>query len=123
MIRYISIWPGFPIPATRVVCATVWPVCLALTVAAVLAGSRSFLAIGEFAADLTGTQLADLGLRRPVGESNLRKLFSRLDAAALDLRLAAWAFTRSRRVSGRLVIAIDQKTLRGARSQVAKTLT
>lgn len=94
---------------------------LALTIAAVLAGSRSFLAIGEFAADLTCAQLADLGLRGAPGESNLRKLFSRLDAAALDLRLAAWAFTRSRHVGGRLVIAIDGKTLRGARSQVART--
>lgn len=94
---------------------------LALTVAAVLAGSRSFLAIGEFATDLTPAQLAVLGLRSAPGESNLRKLFARLDAAAVDLCLAAWAFTRSRRIKGRLVIAIDGKSLRGARSHIAQT--
>ncbi len=46
----------------------------------------------------------------------MRKLFARLDAAALDRQLAVLAWTRTRRIGGRRVIAIDGKTVRGARS-------
>jgi predicted transposase YbfD/YdcC len=49
-------------------------------------------------------------------ESTLRKLFARLDAAALDAALAVFAWCRIRRIEGRRVIAIDGKTVRGARS-------
>lgn len=88
---------------------------LTVAVCAVLAGARSFTAIGEFAADLTAVQLGRLGLERGPVESTLRKLFLRLDAAALDAALAVFVWCRLRRVEGRRVIAIDGKTVRGAR--------
>jgi len=49
-------------------------------------------------------------------ESTLRKLFARLDADALDRVLGAWLWTRSGVVQGRRVIALDGKTIRGART-------
>ncbi len=90
---------------------------LAVSVTAVLAGSRSFAAIGEWAADLSGEQLARLGLRSAPQESTLRKLFARLDTDALDRVLGAWIWTRTHLVAGRPVIAIDGKTVRGARTR------
>ena len=90
---------------------------LAVAVCAVIAGARSFAAIGEWALDLSGDQLARLGLARAPEESTMRKLFARLDAAALDHQLSVLAWTRTRTVSGRRVIAIDGKTIRGARAR------
>lgn len=46
----------------------------------------------------------------------MRKLFARLDAAALDAALAVYAWCRVRQIAGRRVVAIDGKTVRGARS-------
>ncbi len=46
---------------------------LAVSVTAVLAGARSFAAIGEWAADLSGEHLARLGLGSAPHESTLRK--------------------------------------------------
>ncbi|MEI2775164.1 MAG: transposase family protein [Tetrasphaera sp.] len=89
---------------------------LAVAVSAVLAGAKSFAAIGEFAADLDTVQLGRLGLGKAPVESTLRKLFARLDAAALDVALAVYAWCQVRQIGGRRVIAIDGKTLRGART-------
>jgi len=90
---------------------------LAVAVSAVLAGARSFTAIGEWAAELPTDSLAGLGLRTPPEESTLRKLFARLDTVALDRQLGVFAWTRTAHVQGRRVIAIDGKTLRGARAR------
>lgn len=90
---------------------------LAVAVCAVLAGARSFVAIGEWGLDLHADQLECLGLERAPVESTMRKLFARLDAAALDRQLAVLAWTRTRHIAGRRVIAIDGKTVRGARSR------
>lgn len=89
---------------------------LAVAVSAVLTGARSFAAIGEFAADLDAVQLGRLGLAKAPVESTMRKLFARVDAAALDAALAVFAWCRLGQVGGRRVIAIDGKTVRGARS-------
>lgn len=89
---------------------------LAVAVCAVLTGARSFAAIGEWAADLGADQLDRLGLDRAPTESTMRKLLTRLDAAALDRQLAVLAWCRARHVGGVQVIAIDGKTVRGARS-------
>lgn len=89
---------------------------LAVAVCAVLTGARSFAAIGEWAADLSAAQLARLQMATAPEESNLRKLFARLDADALDRVLGAWLWTRTQVVDGRRVIALDGKTVRGARS-------
>lgn len=94
---------------------------LTVAVSAVVAGARSFAAIGEWAGALSTESLAALGLDAAPEASNLRKLFARLDGAALDLALAAFAWTRVRDIDGpggmRRVIAIDGKTVRGARSK------
>lgn len=92
---------------------------LAVAVTAVLAGSRSFAAIGQWAGALDVASLADLGLDQAPAESNLRKLFARLDTAALDLQLAVYTWTRTRQMQNRRVIAIDGKTVRGARTATA----
>jgi len=46
----------------------------------------------------------------------LRKLFARLDPDQLDRILGAWLWTRSDVVHGQRVIALDGKTVRGART-------
>ena len=92
------------------------PGVLAVAVCAVLSGARSFAAIGEWALDLDTDQLGRLGLEQAPVESTMRKLFGRLDAAALDRQLAVLAWCRTRNVVGRRVIAIDGKTVRGART-------
>ncbi len=90
---------------------------LAVAVTAVLAGARSFAGVGEWAADLSGDHLARVGLGMAPEESTLRKLFARLDADRLDQVLGAWLWTRSGVVDGRRVIALDGKTVRGARTR------
>ncbi|PFG32397.1 IS4 family transposase [Sanguibacter antarcticus] len=89
---------------------------LAVAVCAVLAGARSFTAIGEWALDLNVEQLDRLGLERAPVESTMRKLFARLDADVLDRHLAVLTWCRTAQVGGRRVIAIDGKTVRGART-------
>lgn len=91
---------------------------LAVAVCAVLAGARSFAAIGEYAESLAVDQLVRLA---PV-ESTMRKLFARVDGAALDAAFAVFAWCRVRQVGGRRVIAIDGKTVRGARSAATTAL-
>jgi predicted transposase YbfD/YdcC len=49
-------------------------------------------------------------------ESAIRRAFGRLDAAKLDAVLGAWMWTRTRVVDQRRVIAVDGKTIRGART-------
>lgn len=89
---------------------------LAVAISAVVAGARSFAAIGEWATALPADSLTALGLDSAPEASNLRKLFARIDGAALDLHLAAYAWSQVRDIGGRRVIAIDGKTIRGART-------
>ncbi len=89
---------------------------LAVAVSAVLAGARSFAAIRGWAGDLSGEDLARLGIEVAPEESTLRKLFARLGADVLDRVLGAWLWTRSDVVHGRRVTALDGKTVRGART-------
>jgi predicted transposase YbfD/YdcC len=94
------------------------PGIVAVALAAVVAGARSFAAIGEWAGELTEEQLTELGLSRPTAPdaSTFRRVFARLDAATLDRLVGAFVWTRTRVVAGRRVIAIDGKTVRGART-------
>ncbi|MFI7068504.1 ISAs1 family transposase [Kribbella sp. NPDC050124] len=72
-------------------------------------------------ADADADLLAALGFRggRGPSESAIRRAFGRLDADKLDTVLAAWLWTRTRVVGQRRVIAIDGKTVRGARTRDA----
>jgi predicted transposase YbfD/YdcC len=95
------------------------PAILAVGIAAVVAGSRSFAAIGQWAADADPETLAALGVTglSVPSESAIRRTFGRLDAKVLDSVLAAWLWTRTHVVDQRRVIAIDGKTVRGARTR------
>ena len=94
---------------------------LAVGIAAVIAGSRSFAAIGQWAADAGPEVLAVLGAARgPAEESTFRRAFALVSADVLDRVLGAWLHTRAMQAGGRLVIAIDGKTVRGAKSKGGK---
>jgi predicted transposase YbfD/YdcC len=94
---------------------------LAVGVAAVIAGSRSFAAIGQWAADAGPDVLAVLGAARgPAEESTFRRAFALVSPDVLDRVLGAWLWTRAARAGGRLVIAIDGKTVRGAKNKDGK---
>jgi predicted transposase YbfD/YdcC len=94
---------------------------LAVGIAAVIAGSKSFAAVGQWAADAGAEVLAGLGaVRGPAEESTFRRAFAMIGPDKLDQVLGAWLWTRSVQVSGRLVIAIDGKAIRGARDRTGK---
>ncbi|MEO3936823.1 ISAs1 family transposase [Dermatophilaceae bacterium Soc4.6] len=91
---------------------------LAVAVTAVMAGAQSFAAIAEWAGDLPLDHRTRIGLGVVASpdEPTLRKLFARVDADALDRVLGAWLWTRTDDVNGQRVIALDGKTVRGART-------
>ena len=94
---------------------------LAVGVAAVIAGSKSFAAIGQWAADAGPEALAVLGaVRGAAEESTFRRAFALVSPDVLDRVLGTWLWTRAVRASGRLVIAIDGKTVRGAKNKDGK---
>lgn len=92
---------------------------LALAVTATVAGCRSFTAIGQWATETAADKLASFGLSSGSApdESTLRKLFARIDADAFDRALGVWMWTRTFTVDRRRVIALDGKTVRGARTR------
>jgi hypothetical protein len=103
---------------------------LLAAVAAVLAGARSFTAIGEWVADAPPQVLGPLGIRRdplaarfePPGEATIRRALERIDAGALDLAVGAWLAARldarqprTRALGGQQALAVDGKSVRGTR--------
>ena len=104
---------------------------LAAAIAAVLTGSRSFTAIGEWIADAPPHVHASLGIRRdpltrrfePPDEATIRRVLEAVDAEALDEAAGAWVSaqvnaTRARtRASARrrAALAVDGKAVRGTR--------
>jgi hypothetical protein len=97
---------------------------LAVGIAAVIAGSRSFAAIGQWAADAGEEVPAGLGAARgPAEESTFRRAFAMVSPDVPDRVLGAWLHTRVVQVGGRLVIAIDGKTVRGARTRKGRPRT
>ena len=97
---------------------------LAAGIAAVIAGARSFTAIGQRAADAGPEVLAGLGATRgPAEESTFRRAFALVSPDMLDRLLGAWLHTRAARAGGRLVIAIDGKTVRGAKDETGRPRT
>src|ERR1700678_871439 len=84
---------------------------LANGIAAVIAGSRSFAAVGQWAADAGPEGAAVLGAARgPAEESTFRRAFALVSPDVLDRVLGTWLHTRAVRAGGRLVIAVDGKT-------------
>jgi predicted transposase YbfD/YdcC len=91
---------------------------VAAGIAATLAGARSFAAIAQWLGDQDAGVAVALGFgehRRAPEESVFRRLFARLDPQLLDALIGAWMWTTTSLVAGRRVIAIDGKTVRGAR--------
>jgi predicted transposase YbfD/YdcC len=96
---------------------------LSVGIAAVIAGSRSFAAIGQWAGDAGPEVLAVLGAARgPAEESTFRRAFALVSAEVLDRVLGAWLHTRAVQAGGRLVIAVDGKAVRGAKDKSGKAL-
>ncbi|MDU0287726.1 ISAs1 family transposase [Saccharothrix longispora] len=94
---------------------------LMVAVCAVLAGASSFAAISDWLRDLDGHARERLGFDRIPSATTMWRLLTRLDVDLLATVLAGWLTTRIRRSSPvrsgryRHVIAVDGKTLRGAR--------
>jgi predicted transposase YbfD/YdcC len=99
---------------------------LAMAAAAVLTGARSFAAIAEWATDTPQPIRAALGARRDApghfavpAEATIRRTLGRLDADALAGAIGAWLADRDPDPAGagrRRAVAVDGKTLRGART-------
>ena len=95
---------------------------LAMAAAAVLTGARSITAIVEWAADTPQPVRAALGARRgapdrwvvPAG-ATIRRTLARVDPGLLAAVTGAWLADRDRPGQRRRAIAVDGKTLRGAR--------
>ncbi|SDS78961.1 ISAs1 family transposase [Actinoplanes derwentensis] len=94
---------------------------LTVAVCAVLAGATSFAAIADWLYDLDEPDQVRLGFTRgvPAG-TTMWRLLTRLDASVVSTVLAGWLRSRTppapaRPRRYRTVIAVDGKTLRGAR--------
>lgn len=91
---------------------------LLVTASAVLAGARSFAAIGEWAADAPQQVLEMLGTRRDrlhgmcqtPDEATFRRVLQAVDGDVLDTAIGAWLAGCAGPVP---VIAVDGKTVRG----------
>ena len=93
---------------------------LSAAVCAVSTGARSFVAIAEWVADLPDHVAAALqiGARCP-SEAAIRRLINNLDADVFDSAIGAWMQQQcAQRIptGRRRVLAVDGKSLRGARS-------
>lgn len=104
-------------------------VVLAFAVAAVMAQADSVTAITEWAGDVPGEVLQALGARRdrrgrliPPSPSTFRRVLRKLDGQALAAAFGAWLTARV--LAGLdvapLVIALDGKTVRGAKGKDGK---
>jgi predicted transposase YbfD/YdcC len=95
------------------------PTVLTLAQTAVLAGSRTLLAIAEWTQDAARDTLSRIGIdpdRALPSESTIRRTLAQVDANELDSLMAGWMATRVGELAGRRVIALDGKTMRGART-------
>lgn len=97
---------------------------LAVAICAILSGSRSFAAIGEWASDLSQELLRRLGCRYhpekrkyiAPSEPTLRRHLQSIDANELDRIVNEWLVEQSDPEA----IAVDGKTLRGAKKAGGK---
>ncbi|MBS4007852.1 MAG: ISAs1 family transposase [Clostridium sp.] len=99
---------------------------LMVAVCAVLSGARNFLAIGEWAADLPQDLLRRLGCRFhpekrtyiPPSEPTIRRHLQSVDADEFDRLINEWLAQQADPDA----VAVDGKTLRGARDKDGKKL-
>ncbi len=95
-------------------------VVVTAAVCAVVAGYRSYTAIGEWVADLPAGTALLLGIaadRRP-SEAMIRRLLQAIDADLLTAAIGAWLAARipAPEPGTRRSLAVDGKTLRGSRT-------
>jgi predicted transposase YbfD/YdcC len=97
---------------------------LAMAAAGVLTGARSVAAIAEWAADAPQPVRAAFGARRDAPdrwvvptEATIRRTLARVDPTALAAVIGAWLADRDRpgQQHPRRAVAVDGKTLRGAK--------
>jgi hypothetical protein len=97
-------------------------VLLTVAVCAVAAGARSFVAVGEWVADLPGSLAETLGTsRRCPSESTIRRAVRDIDADAFDTAIGRFVQQMCAAVAPtgrRRVLAVDGKTVR-VRHEVA----
>jgi hypothetical protein len=94
---------------------------LAVAICAVLCGARSYVAMGEWAQRCSQNLLKRLGCRRDArsgryvapSEPTIRRLLQSIDAEQVDRALSEWYASLG--VGEGQAVAIDGKTLRGAR--------
>ena|SRR5882672_5995347 len=96
---------------------------LAVAICAVLCGARSYVAIAEWAGRSSQNFLKRLGCRKdplsksymPPSEATIRRVLQGIDAEQVDRALSGWL----QRLGGGqgVAVAIDGKTLRGARRE------
>jgi predicted transposase YbfD/YdcC len=95
---------------------------LALAVCAVMAGCRSFAAIGEWA--MTASEQVLSALQAGGGcvpcESTIRRVLQRLDGDELDTAIGAWAASSTEPTSTPRLVAVDGKRVRGSGSDTAE---
>ena len=98
---------------------------LAVSVCAVMSGARNFAALADWAQACTQKTRSRLECRfkdgryMPPSEPTIRRMLRDIDADALDRAVNAWLLTQSPLEEGRAV-AVDGKTLRGARNKDGK---
>jgi hypothetical protein len=91
---------------------------LAVAICALLSGSKSFIAVGEWAADLTQNMFKRLGCRYserlekfvPPSEPTLRRTLKKVNGDEIDDLIGQWLCLRSQDRA----VAVDGKTLRGS---------
>lgn len=90
---------------------------LAVALCAVLAGARSFTAIGEWTANASQQVLAGLGVGACApSESWVRRTLQNLEGDRLDAILGQWTACHTGGFGVRRAVAVDGKTVRGSRS-------
>ncbi len=98
-----------------------FPTILAVAVCAVLAGCRSFTAIGQWAANASTQVLAALGVGGCLPEeSTIRRALHNLDGDELDTAIGRWAAGRTDPGWTRRLVAVDGKRVRGSGGDAIK---
>ncbi len=66
--------------------------------------------------DAPGEAPGRLGIDgRPPSESTIRRTLARVDAGVVDQVIGVWVWLRTSMIDGRRLVAVDGKTLRGAK--------